>query len=416
MRILFLQKQILFPHDTGAKIRVLNVLRHLGRRHEITFLCNLRSGEEIHLGKMRALGLRLETVPARESQRGSLRFYGDLAGNLFSPYPFSISRNYDPVLHARARALVGQEHYDLLICDTVFMARHTMDLEVPARILFQHNMEALILERHAQTSPGWLRARYMALQARRMRRFEGACGRHFERIIAVSAQDRQKFARAYGWHHVRTIDTAVDVDYFRPNGTPEKADQIVFIGSLDWLPNQDGVLFFAERVWPLIRRAKPQAVFQIVGRNPPRNVRRLQHTQGIEVVGTVPDVRPYLDGAAVVVVPLLVGGGTRIKIFEAMAMGKALVSTTIGAEGLPVKSGDHLLLADDPAAFAHAVLELLRDAGRRVRLGQNASRLVHDSYSTEIVASQFEAICQQAVQEAAAKATEESLTPSSRRP
>jgi glycosyltransferase involved in cell wall biosynthesis len=416
MRILFLQKQILFPHDTGAKIRVLNVLRHLGKRHEITFLCNLRAGEEIHLEKMHALGLRLETVPARESRRGSLRFYGDLAKNLLSPYPFSISRNYDPVLHARARALVAQERYDLLICDTVFMARHTLDLKVSARILFQHNMEALILQRHAEKSTGWLRARYMALQAQRMRRFEEACGRHFDTIIAVSEQDRQKFAREYGWQHVQAIDTAVDVDYFRSNGTPEKADHIVFVGSLDWLPNQDGAVFFAERVWPLIRRVRPQAVFQIVGRNPPRSVRRLENVEGIDVVGTVPDVRPYVAGAAVMVVPLLVGGGTRIKIFEAMAMGKALVSTTIGAEGLPVTSGEHLLLADDPCDFAQAVLDLLNDPERRSRLGQSANRLVRASYSTEIVARQFELICQQAVQEATSGNAEGSLTASSQRP
>jgi polysaccharide biosynthesis protein PslH len=409
MKILFVQKQILYPHDTGAKIRVLNILRHLALQHEITFLCNLRSGEETQLERMRALGLRLETVPARESPRGSLRFYRDLAQNIFSPYPFPISRNYDPVLRARARALVAQESYDLLICDTVFMARHVMDLEVPARILFQHNVEALILQRHAQMGAGRLRSRYMALQWRRMRRFEAGCGRSFDTIIAVSEPDRQTFAREYGWRHVQTIDTAVDVDYFRPNGTPEQADHVVFVGSLDWLPNQDGVAFFVDRVWPLVRRAKPQAVFQIVGRYPPRNVRRLQHVDGVEVVGTVPDIRPYLAAAAVVVVPLLVGGGTRIKIFEALAMGKAVVSTTIGAEGLPVTSGDHLLVADAPSAFAEAVLELLNDANRRARLGQTASRLVNAHYSTEVVARQFEQVCQQTVKDARAGTPSEAL-------
>jgi sugar transferase (PEP-CTERM/EpsH1 system associated) len=400
MKILFVQKQILFPHDTGAKIRVLNILRHLATRHDITFLCNLRAGEEVHQAKMRALGLRLETVPVHQSPRGSLRFYRDLAQNLFSPYPFTISRNYDPALHARARALVAQEAYDLLICDTVAVARHTLDLDVPVRILFQHNVEAQILQRHAQMSRGWLRSRYMTLQWRRMRRFEGECGRYFNRVIAVSEQDRQTFRQQYGWGDVQAIDTAVDVDYFRPNGTPEQPDRIVFVGSLDWLPNQDGVAFFVHEVWPLIRRAKPQAVFQIVGRTPSRGVRRLQHVDGVEVVGTVPDVRPYLAGAAVVVVPLLVGGGTRIKIFEALAMGKALVSTTLGAEGLPVTSGQHLLLADTPADFAAAVLQLLNDGAYRAQLGQTGSRFVNAHYSTEVVARQFEQICEQTVQDA----------------
>jgi glycosyltransferase involved in cell wall biosynthesis len=400
MKILFVQKQILYPHDTGAKIRVLNILRHLARRHEITFLCNLRAGEESQQAKMRALGLRLETVPARESPRGSVRFYGDLAQNLFSVYPFPISRNYDPALRARAQALVAREPYQIVICDTVAMVRHTNDLDVPVRILFQHNVEAQILQRHAETASGWLRARYMALQWRRMRRFEADCGRHFNTVIAVSELDQQTFAREYGWHHVQAIDTAVDVDYFRPNGMTEHSDRVVFVGSLDWLPNHDGVGFFVHNVWPHIRRSKPQALFQIVGRNPPWSVRRLQRVEGVEVVGTVPDVRPYLAGAAVVVVPLLVGGGTRIKIFEALAMGKALVSTTIGAEGLAVTPGEHLLLADRPADIAEAVLGLLNDPDYRARLGQKASTFVNAHYSTEVVARQFEQICQQTVQDA----------------
>ncbi len=379
---------------------MLNVLRHLATRHQITYLCNLRAGEEIELEKMVALGLHLETVPARESRRGSVRFYYELAQNLFSPYPLTISRNYDPALRARAQALVARDAYDLLICDTVVMARHTTDLEVPARILFQHNVDAQLLQRHAQHGAGLLRSRYMAIQWRRMRRFEADCGRHFNTVIAVSEQDQQTFAREYGWHHVQAIDTAVDVDYFRPNGTAERPDHVVFVASLDWLPNQDGVTFFVHHVWPLIRRAKPKAVFQIVGRNPPWAVRRLQRVDGVEVVGTVPDVRPYVAGAAVVVVPLLVGGGTRIKIFEALAMGKALVSTTIGAEGLPVTSGDHLLLADNPPEFAEAVLGLLNDADTRARLGQTANRFVNAHYSTEVVARQFEQICQQTVQNA----------------
>ena len=134
-------------------------------------------------------------------------------------------------------------------------------------------------------------------------------------------------------------------------------------------------------------------------------MRRLERVAGVEVIGTVPDVRPYLAAAAVVVVPLLVGGGTRIKIFEALAMGKALVSTRIGAEGLPVSSGEHLLLADRPADFAEAVIQLLNDADRRARLGQAASRLVNAHYGSDVVARQFEQICEETVQAAGAAAT-----------
>jgi sugar transferase (PEP-CTERM/EpsH1 system associated) len=398
MEILFLHKQILFPHDTGGKIRVLNLLKHLAGRHEITYLCNLRPGEEVHRNEMHALGLRLETVPAREPVRGSWGYYRDAATNLFSPFPFTISKNFDPALRKRALELVATERYDLLICDTVVMARHVMELEGPARVLFQHNVEAQVLRRQAQMRAKWLRSRYMALQERRMRRFEAECGNHFDAVIAVSEQDRQTFASEYGWRHVQAIDTGVDVDYFRPRDNGEPGDRVVFVGSMDYLPNQDGVEFFVEQVWPTIYRAKPRATFQIVGRNPAPKVLRLQRVPGVEVAGTVPDVRPYLAGAAVVVVPLLAGGGTRIKIFEALAMGKAVVSTTIGAEGLPVTAGEHLVLADSPADLARAVTNLLNSPEQRTRLGRTAHRLVNESYSNETVARQFEQICQEALE------------------
>ncbi|HEV3260591.1 MAG TPA: glycosyltransferase [Gemmataceae bacterium] len=400
MRILSLHKQILFPRDTGGKIRVLNIVEQLARRHDMTFLCNLRDGEEAYLEQMQALGMRLETVPMRQSRRGSWRYGRDLALNLLSPYPFTVSRNYEAPLRARAAALVREVPYDLLICDTVVMARHVTDLAVPARILFQRNVEAQLLQRHAQTSAGWLRRRYMALQWRRMRRFEGACGRSFDAVIAVSEADRQTFAREYGWRHVRAIDTGVDVHYFKPGETGEQPGRVLFVGSLDWLPNQEGVDFFVHQVWPAVLRAHPAATFQIVGRNPAGGMRRLARLEGVQVVGTVPDVRPYLSAAQVVVVPLLVGGGTRIKIFEAMAMGKAVVSTTIGAEGLDVEPDKHIVLADSAADLAQAVSGLLDDGAKRRRIGQVAQGLVTEHYSTETVGRQFEQICEETVEQA----------------
>jgi polysaccharide biosynthesis protein PslH len=404
MKILFLHKQILFPRDTGGKIRVLNLLRHLARWHEVTYLCNLRPGEERHLPEMEALGLRVESTPGRESPRRSLRYYRDVAANLLSPHPFTVGRNYDPALRERARALVRDEAYDLVICDTPQMARHVFGLEGPPKVLFQHNVEAQILRRHARTDAGRLRSRYMALQWRKMRRFESECGAHFDAVIAVSEPDREAFEREYGWPFVRAIDTAVDVDLFQPEWRAERPDRVLFVGSMDWMPNQDGVRFFLERVWPLVRRARPEATFQVVGRNPPPALRQLSGKDGVEVVGTVPDVRPYLAEAAVAVVPLLVGGGTRLKIFEAMAMGRAVVSTSLGAEGLSVSHGEHLLLADDPADFADAVAGLLAAPGRRAAIGEAACRLVNERFGTEPVARQFEQICQEVVRRHAAGA------------
>ena len=328
MKILFLQKRILYPVDAGWKIRTLNVLKHLARWHEITYLCNVQPEDEPHLDEMRSLGVRLETVPWRETPRRSPRFYLQLAANLASRFPFTVSKDFDPALRRRAEQLLKQEPYDLVICDFVQMARNALGLPAKASLLFQHNVEAQIYERHAENASGWLMRKFMGLQWRKMRRFESEAGHDFDAVVAVSDADRTHFESEYGWQNAHTIDTAVDTNYFQPNGRAEKADRVLFIGSLDWLPNIDGLRFFVENVWPAILAQRPRAVFQIVGRNPAAAVERLAQRSGVELVGSVADVRPYLADATVVVVPLLVGGGTRIKIFEAMAMRKAVVSTS----------------------------------------------------------------------------------------
>lgn len=229
-----------------------------------------------------------------------------------------------------------------------------------------------------------------------MVRFEKNAGKYFNAVIAVSDQDREQFERDYGWTHVHVIDTAVNVDFFQPQ-EEELPNQIAFVGSMDWLPNQEGVEWFVQKVWPLVRQEHPDTVFKIVGRNPSRQVASLGDAPGVEVLGTVPDVRPYLDQAAVVVTPLLVGGGTRIKIFEAMAMGKSVVSTSIGAEGLKVEDQKHILLADSVADFAAAVNRLLASRETRKQIGQAARKLVCEQFAAEPVARQFDAVCRGAV-------------------
>jgi sugar transferase (PEP-CTERM/EpsH1 system associated) len=397
MKILFLNKRLLFPANSGGRIRTMNVVRYLARRHDVTYLCNLQPGDGEHEGAMRSLGVRLVTVPWIETPRGSLRFYGELAANLLSPFPYNVDKDYDPQLRRRAAQLLADEDFDLVICDFVQMARNVIGLSGPGRVLFEHNVEAQIFARHAQTDRGVIRRWYMGRQAAKMKQFEAEAGRGFDLVIAVSEADRRVFEQEYGWRNVHTIDTGVDVDYYRPVTGAENDDVVVFIGSLDWLPNEEGLEFFLRDIWPEIRRQRPSARFQIVGRNPTPAVRKLAGAAGVELVGAVEDVRPYVTAASVVAVPLRIGGGTRIKIFEAMAMGKAVVSTTLGAEGLPVASGDTLVLADAPADFAASVVALLADGPRRAALGARARGLVEQNFSSDVVGRQFEQICLQAV-------------------
>jgi glycosyltransferase involved in cell wall biosynthesis len=221
-------------------------------------------------------------------------------------------------------------------------------------------------------------------------------------VIAVSERDRAKFESEYDWKNVYPIDTAVDLDYFTPGIGPERQDRLAFVGSLDWMPNEDGVIRFVHNVWPMVRNVRPGATFAIVGRNPSAAIKRLAEAPGVEVAGSVPDVRPYLNEASVIVVPLQVGGGTRLKIFAAMAMAKAVVSTTLGAEGLPVEHGRELLIADDDALLAQSIADLFMDVERRKWLGQNAYALVRQQFDSEAIARQFEEICLNVVRQAGA--------------
>ena len=226
-----------------------------------------------------------------------------------------------------------------------------------------------------------------------MLRFEGRTLRRFDGVLAVSDADRSTFARLYPGAidgDVHIVATGVDTEFFSPSPSPPAGRGLVFTGSMDWLPNEDGMLYFVREILPLIRAQEPDVTLSIIGRSPTPAVRRLAEEGGVEVTGSVDDVRPHIAAGRVYIVPLRIGGGTRLKIFEAMGMAKAIVSTTIGAEGLPVTSGRDIAIADEPASFADAVVRLIRDDAARQQLEAAARTLVVERYDWSAVAQDFE--------------------------
>jgi len=273
-------------------------------------------------------------------------------------------------------------------------------VNLPARlpcpaVIFTHNVESEIWRRHAQARSGRLAKLLFRSQYRRMLRYERTTLGRFDGVLAVSDADRDTFARLYPAsirRPVHIVPTGVDTEYFAPRAESSESGNpsLVFTGSMDWLPNEDAMLFFCRDVLPLIHADEPRTTLTIVGRAPTPAVRRLAGAAGVRVTGRVDDVRPYVRDAAAYIVPLRIGGGTRLKIFEAMAMGKAVVSTTVGAEGLPVRDGEHVVLADDPQAFARAVVSLIRDVDRRRALGHAARDLVVSRHDWSAVAGALE--------------------------
>jgi glycosyltransferase involved in cell wall biosynthesis len=254
----------------------------------------------------------------------------------------------------------------------------------------------VIWRRHVEHAADPLRRAYFKLQADRMYRYERRVSQASGHIVAVSQTDADEMRRLFDVTRVTEIPTGVNIEYFRPpTPPPATTADLVFVGSMDWLPNVDGVFYFIREILPLIRQARPETTLAIVGRTPPPKIAQFAAADPrIQVTGTVPDIRPYLWSSAVAIVPLRIGGGTRLKIYEAMAAQIPVVSTTIGAEGLSVNPPHDIRLADTPAHFAAQCLELLTTPELRTRLAQAAAAMVTSHFSWEQVARAFENIMQ----------------------
>ena len=398
MRILWLKSDLLLPLDKGGKLRTWHLMRHLARSHEITYLAFAEPGTpRANIGGMSEVAARVETITRSDPPKGSLRFFADAAAHLVDPLPYAVGKYRSRAYRAKLAQLLREERFNLLVCDFLFPAVNLPSrLPCPA-VMFTHNVESEIWRRHADTQTAPLQRLLYGAQYRRMLRYEGRALARFDGILAVSDADAHTFARLYPdamTRPVHVVQTGVDTEYFSPNANPRSAvppPQLVFTGSMDWLPNEDAMIFFAREILPLVRAEAPDVRLAIVGRAPTPAVQKLADDPAITVTGRVDDVRPYMEAATAYVVPLRIGGGTRLKIFEAMAMGKAVVSTTVGAEGLPLESGRHVLVADEPHTFARAVVRLIRDEERRLELGRAARTLVVERYDWSSVSGALEA-------------------------
>ena len=388
MRILWLKSDLLLPLDKGGRLRTWHLMRHLARRHDITYL----SFAEGAADGMHEVARRVATVPRSDPAKGTWRFYADAALHLVDPLPYAVAKYRSRQFGQTLNDLLASEHFDLLVCDFLFPSVNLpRTLPCPA-VIFTHNVEAEIWRRHAETKTGPAALLYR-MQYARMLRFERRALGRFDGVLVVSHADRQTFARLYPdaiRQDVHVVSTGVDTGFFSPAPSAADGRRLVFTGSMDWLPNEDAVAYFCREILPRIRADEPSATLTIVGRAPTPAVKRLAADHGVTVTGRVDDVRPYMRDAAVYVVPLRIGGGTRLKIFEAMAMGKAVVSTTVGAEGLPVENGEHLLIADEPHLFARAVVRLFRDVERRRAIEAAARKLVVERYDWSAIAGELE--------------------------
>lgn len=396
-RLLFVSPRFLFPMDQGGKIRTGNILRGLkGGAFNVTLASPAPNGHVQYRTDLDAACDRF--LPWPEHPPSRVRRVLALGSHL--PVAAETDRS------AAGRDVIANElttRPDVVVVDFPH-ADVLMPLRIDAAsVLFTHNVEAEIFERHAARAKGLWRLVW-ANQSRKMTRLEQDCLSRYDSVVAVSTRDRDVLAKRYHLPCVEDIDTGVDLDFFamNPPDTNPGTDggTLIFTATMSWAANVEGIHFLLDEVFPLLLKARPRVRAVIIGRNPPASLSEKIKDRGLDVTltGFVDDIRPYVAAANVYVIPLFVGSGTRIKAFEAMAMGRPVVSTTLGIEGLDVTDGENFLRADDAGGFARSILALLDDGAMRARIAGAARALMEDRFSWSRVARQFEAICLRALE------------------
>lgn len=398
LRILLLTPQLPYPPHQGTSLRNYNLLRYLARDagHQVSLLSFATPGTAPeHLAHLRTLCPAVETVPA--PCRSRLRRLWTV---IASSQPDMAWRLASAAYAQALAAWLVRERFDVLQVEGIEMARYlrAADAATPRIVFDDHNAEYLLQRRaflaDLRRPARWPAAAYSFLQWLKLRRFERQACRRADRVVAVSEADAQALRALDPALQPIVVPNGVDLEANRPGLPPlggMARPSLVFTGKMDYRPNIDAALWFGRHVLPRIWAACPEAHFYVVGQSPSPRLAPLHGEPRITITGRVPETWPYIAGADVYVVPLLVGGGTRLKVLEAMAMGRALVSTRLGVEGLGVTDGQELLLADTPDSFAQQVLALLGDQERQRRLGRGARTFVERSYGWRSIGPRLEA-------------------------
>jgi sugar transferase (PEP-CTERM/EpsH1 system associated) len=384
MRILFLISQLPYPVDTGAKIRGFNLIKSLSDRHDITLVAfGDKTDEEIKK--------YCKNVVLTPKKHGNP--YIQAIANIFSQYPYSVDKYYSRQMEEKIRVLLRDSNYDLIHCDSLQMSRNILRFTSIPKVLTEHNIESQILKRAAQEEENVLKKFYLYYQYLRLKCYEIYTCKQFDHVITVSEEDKKFLTKFITEKKISVVPNGVDTNYFNAQYTirnTQYEDSIVFTGSMDWLPNIDAVKYFCKDILPLIWKVKKNLKFYVVGRNAPKDILELGKKDGrIVITGSVEDVRPYIEKAKAFVVPLRIGGGTRLKILEAMSMNKAIVSTSIGCEGLKVTDRENILIANKSCDFASRVLDLLDNEKLCNELSTNGRNLVEKIYDWQMISTEL---------------------------
>jgi sugar transferase (PEP-CTERM/EpsH1 system associated) len=391
VRVLFLSQIIPYPPHGGVLQRGYNLLRELGRAAEVHLLAyhhpDELPSEKVEESRRALLAFcdKVEYAPLWP-KASSLHRAAALAMTTFSNQPFSVVAHRSAAFANLVAAALRDSPPDIVHVDTVALCPFAPPGSSAApRVLTHHNIESILMARRAEAEPRAAARAFLRREAAKLRRYEAAVSPTFDLNVVVSPRDAEALAAIAPGTRTVLVPNGVDTEYFAPEDSPEE-EALIYTGGLNMFANRDAVLHFLQEAWPRITSRRPRVRFFAVGQEPPPELQAIAAADPrVVVTGYVPDIRPFVRKAAVYVVPLRVGGGTRLKVLDAMALGKAMVSTSIGCEGIEVRAGEHLVIADTADAFADATVALLEDNERRRRLGRAARELVERRYGWRII-------------------------------
>jgi len=396
MRILFLSQVLPYPVDAGPKMRSYFVLRHLVQKHEVTLLTFVRDTDRPQdIAHMAELCQAIHTVPMHRNRMRDIKFLGE---SLLTQKPFLIVRDQIPAMTDKIRQLVSSEPFDAIHVDQLWMAQYALiaaqsAVSRPKLILDQHNAVHLIPQRLVDGERNPVKQRLMAREARLLTRYEAEICRRFDHVVWVTEEDRLAVAalskaNTNGQMPSTVIPICADPAQIEPVIAAPNKNRITFLGGLHWPPNAQGIVWFANHVFPQVRAEIPEAALTVIGKSPPAGL----DGDGIEVTGYVDDLKSYLGETAVFIVPLHAGGGMRVKILDAWSWGLPVVSTTVGAEGMAIHHEKNILIADTAPTFAEATVRVLKDSALAQHLGQNGRQTIMEEYNWQTIYSAWDRI------------------------
>lgn len=383
LNILIVTPSLPFPPIWGFGIRVYQIAKHLAKTHRVSLLTYAGPEATDNATALREICHAVHTVAPPKLNRRIAQ-----AISLLSPVSFLQSSLHSPAMQSRIDELLRTEHFDLIQVESSHLGGFQFDTRAPL-VLDEHNIEYELLLRMCQTEKSPFRRLFSWAEYRKFHREEQRCWNRADGIIFTSERERALVTSMFPDKPIICGANGVDVGYFQHSEEPPDNDNIVFTGLMSYRPNIDAVQFFVSEVLPLIHRARPAVTFTIVGAGPTDEVRALAGPH-VVVTDTVPDVRPFVQQAGALVIPLRMGSGTRLKVLEGLAMGKAMVSTSVGCEGISVRDGEHLLIADNAPAFARATLRVLDDRELAQGLGQKGRLLAEREYSWATIVERLE--------------------------